>query len=125
MRKALVAAVSLGLLASMANTASAAGAFGQDNKAPKNTATPELPKCDRALGTAAVQEPENRWWVGLGLSSPESLLKLFAARSGCLRIVDRNGGLAMRNTEKGLGESGDLRRGSNIGKGQVASADFF
>jgi hypothetical protein len=31
----------------------------------------------------------------------------------------------MRNMEKGLGESGDLRRGSNIGRGQVASADFF
>jgi hypothetical protein len=96
-----------------------------DKKPPKNAATPELPHCDRPIGTAAIQEPENRWWTELGLSSPESLLKLFAMRSGCLRIVDRNGGLQMRNMEKGLGESGDLRRGSNIGRGQVASADFF
>jgi hypothetical protein len=126
MRTALVAAVSLGLLASsMATTASAAGAFGQDKNPPKNTATPELPRCDRPLGTAAVQEPENRWWVGLGLSSPEALLKLFAARSGCLRIVDRNGGLAMRNLEADLGRSGDLQRNSNVGRGQVAAADFF
>jgi curli biogenesis system outer membrane secretion channel CsgG len=33
--------------------------------------------------------------------------------------------LAMRNQETALGSSGDLRRGSNIGRGQVASADFF
>ena len=31
----------------------------------------------------------------------------------------------MRNQEAALGAGGDLRRGSNIGKGQVAGADFF
>ena len=125
MRKISTAAVALGLVASMVAATPASAQYGMDKKPPKNAATPELPRCDRPIGTAAIQEPENRWWTELGLSSPESLLKLFAARSGCLRIVDRNGGLAMRNMEKGLGESGDLRRGSNIGKGQVASADFF
>ncbi|MDT9105934.1 hypothetical protein RSW49_23665, partial [Escherichia coli] len=84
-----------------------------------------LPHCDRPLGTAAVQEPQNRWWLQYNLSSPEALLKLFAARSGCLRIVDRNGGLAMRQTESALGQTGDLRRGSNVGRGQVAAADYF
>ncbi|MEM5419437.1 hypothetical protein V2W23_14520, partial [Staphylococcus gallinarum] len=44
---------------------------------------------------------------------------------GCLRIVDRNGGLAMRQTESALGQTGDLRRGSNVGRGQVAAADYF
>ncbi|HEY9219317.1 MAG TPA: CsgG/HfaB family protein, partial [Phenylobacterium sp.] len=34
-------------------------------------------------------------------------------------------GLAMRNMEADLGASGDLRRGSNVGRGQVAAADFF
>ena len=124
MRKLLVAAVSFGLLASMANSASAA-AYGMDKNPPKNAATPELPRCSAPLGTAAVQEPENRWWLGLGLSNPESLLKLFAARSGCLRIVDRNGGLAMRNQEADLGRGGALQRGSNVGNGQVRAADFF
>ncbi|WP_331540460.1 CsgG/HfaB family protein [Phenylobacterium sp.] len=109
----------------MAAATPAAAQYGMDKKGPKNAATPELPRCDRPLGTAAIREPERQWWTELGLSSPESLLKLFAARSGCLRIVDRNGGLAMRNMEKDLGASGDLRRGSNIGKGQVAAADFF
>ncbi|HEY2179172.1 MAG TPA: SH3 domain-containing protein [Caulobacteraceae bacterium] len=99
--------------------------YGMDKSPPKNAATPELPRCDRPLGRAAIHEPESRWWEGLGLSNPEALLKLFALRSGCLRIVDRNEGLAMRNTESGLNSSGDLQRGSNLGRGQIAAADFF
>jgi curli biogenesis system outer membrane secretion channel CsgG len=103
----------------------AAAQYGMDKNGPKNAATPELPHCDRPLGRAAIQEPETRWWEGLGLSNPEALLKLFALRSGCLRIVDRNAGLAMHNQEEGLGNGGDLQRGSNVGRGQVAAADFF
>ncbi|MDB5447683.1 MAG: hypothetical protein JWQ97_3000, partial [Phenylobacterium sp.] len=118
-----LAAASL-VLAALAATPAAAQ-YGMDKKGPKNAATPELPRCAQPLGRAAVREPENRWWTQLGLSNPESLLKLFAARSNCLRIVDRNGGLEMRNQEAGLGASGDLRRGSNLGRGQVAAADFF
>jgi curli biogenesis system outer membrane secretion channel CsgG len=103
----------------------AAAQYGMDKKGPKNAATPELPRCDKPLGRAAIREPSRDWWTGLGLSNPESLIKLFAARSNCLRIVDRAGGLEMRNEEAALGASGDLRRGSNLGKGQVAAADFF
>ena len=117
--------LALALIALMGLAAPAEAQYGMDNNAPKNATTPELPRCDRALGTAAVQEPENRWWEGLGLSNPEALLKLFAARSGCLRIVDRNGGLAMHNAEESLAASGDLQRNSNIGRGQVAAADYF
>ncbi len=87
--------------------------------------TENLPHCDRPLGTAAVKEPDRDWWTPLGLSNPEAVLKLFALRSGCLRMVDRNGGLAMRDQERGLNDSGDLQRGSNIGRGQVLAADFF
>jgi curli biogenesis system outer membrane secretion channel CsgG len=94
-----------------------------DKKQPSGT--PELPHCDHALGTAAIEEPQRNWWTPLGLSNPESLLKLFASRSGCLRIVDRNAGLAMHTGEEGLAQSGELRRGSNVGRGQVAAADYF
>ncbi|WP_309646151.1 CsgG/HfaB family protein [Phenylobacterium sp.] len=125
MRKTFTTTLAMSLVATLAISTPASAQFGMDKKGPKNAATPELPRCDRPLGTAAVQEPENRWWTELGLSNPEALLKLFAAHSNCLRIVDRGGGLAMRNQEAALGGSGDLRRGSNIGKGQVASADYF
>ena len=50
---------------------------------------------------------------------------MFALRSGCLRMVDRNQGLAMRDQERGLSSSGELQRGSNIGRGQVLAADYF
>jgi curli biogenesis system outer membrane secretion channel CsgG len=113
------------LIAAFAAATPAAAQYGMDKKKPKNAATPELPHCAQPLGRAAIQEPENRWWTQLGLSNPETLIKLFAQRSNCLRVVDRNAGLAMRNQEAALGASGDLRRGSNIGRGQVAAADFF
>ena len=38
-------------------------------------------------------------------------------------MIDRNGGMAMRNQERDLNDSGDLQRGSNIGRGQVLAAD--
>jgi hypothetical protein len=116
-------ATALGMAASLLSFAPAYAQYGMDKNAPAGT--PELPHCDRALGTAAIQEPDRNWWGPLGLSNPESLLKLFASRSGCLRIVDRNGGLAMRTGEEGLAQSGELRRGSNIGRGQIAAADYF
>lgn len=125
MRAFTAAATAMSLVAALFTATPASAQYGMDKKQPKNAATPEMPRCARPLGTAAVQEPANRWWTELGLSNPEALLKLFAARSGCLRIVDRNAGLAMRSQEAALGASGDLRRGSNIGKGQVAAADYF
>ena len=117
------AALSLALLATAA--APALAQYGMDKNPPKNGATPELPHCDRPLGRAAIEEPQRDWWTGLGLSNPEALLKLFALRSGCLRIVDRNAGLAMRQEESNLNAGGDLQRGSNFGHGQIAAADYF
>jgi curli biogenesis system outer membrane secretion channel CsgG len=117
--------IAFGILVAALVSSPAAAQYGMDKKKPKNAATPELPKCSAPLGRAAIQEPENRWWTQLGLSNPETLIKLFAMRSNCLRIVDRGAGLAMRNQEAALGATGDLRRGSNVGKGQVAGADFF
>jgi hypothetical protein len=123
MRFLLAAAVTVGL--SLGLAAPAAAQYGMDKNGPKNATTPDLPRCTQPLGRAAIQEPATRWWEGLGLSNPEALLKLFALRSGCLRIVDRNGGLAMHNEETSLNASGDLQRGSNVGRGQVAAADYF
>jgi hypothetical protein len=116
-------ATAFGVAASLLAFTPAHAQYGMDKKQPAGT--PELPHCDRPLGTAAIQEPERNWWGPLGLSNPESLLKLFASRSGCLRIVDRNAGLAMHTGEEGLAQSGELRRGSNVGRGQVAAADYF
>jgi hypothetical protein len=98
--------------------------YGMDRNSGHQSA-PELPHCDRPIGVAAVQEPDHDWWSPLGLSNPEAVLKMFALQSGCLRMVDRNKGLAMRGQEEGLSRGGELQRGSNLGRGQVLAADYF
>ena len=98
--------------------------YGMDRNSGHQSA-PDLPHCDRPIGVAAVKEPDRDWWSPLGLSEPEAVLKMFALRSGCLRMVDRNQGLAMREQERGLSSSGELQRGSNMGRGQVLAADYF
>lgn len=108
-------------MAAMLAAATAGSAQVQDARK-RPAGVPELPRCATPVGTVAIQEPERQWWVGYGLGSPESLIKLMAQRSNCLRVVDRNGGLQMRNIERGLGD--ELQRGSNVGAGQVRAADY-
>ena len=111
-------AASLALVASTAH----AQAYGTDNKRPAGT--PELPKCQQAVGTVSIVLPEDQWWRRYNLGSPEDLIKLYAQRSNCLKVVDRGAGLAMRNQEMALGQGGDLQRGSNVGAGQIKAADY-
>ena len=98
-------------------------AAGTASAAPAGT--PELPQCAQPIGTAAIQEPERDWWSPLGLSNPEALIKLMASRSNCLRVVARGQAMQMRNAERELGDSGELQRGQNFGKGQVVAADYI
>lgn len=126
MRSFLAAVAAIGLAAaSSAAVADPSQPYGMDRNSGHQTAPDDLPRCDHPIGTAAVKEPEHDWWSPLGLSNPEAVLKMFALRSGCLRMVDRNQGLAMHNQEEGLNTSGDLQEGSNVGRGQVLAADFF
>src|SRR5271167_2420749 len=125
MRKLLAVLATCGLAAASSIAfADPSQPYGMDRNSGHQSA-PDLPHCNRPIGVAAVHEPDRDWWTPLGLSNPEAVLKMFALRSGCLRMVDRNQGLAMRNQEEGLNNSGDLQRGSNIGRGQVLAADFF
>jgi curli biogenesis system outer membrane secretion channel CsgG len=111
------------VMAAVLATASAAAAQpGMDRRRPSGT--PELPHCARPIGTVAIQDAQRDWWSPLGLGNPESLIKLMASRSGCLRVVARGAALQMRNQERELADSGEMRRGSNIGRGQVVGADY-
>jgi curli biogenesis system outer membrane secretion channel CsgG len=84
----------------------------------------QIPTCAKKLGTIAVYEPENRWWIDLKLESPEALLKTFVKRSGCFTLVDRGKGFSVAQQERELAGQGQLRGGSNVGKGQVKAADY-
>jgi hypothetical protein len=90
----------------------------------KDAPPPEIPKCDKKYGTLAVKEPENNWWRALELESPEALIKVFVSQSGCFTLVDRGKGLAAAQAERALASDGELRGGSNVGKGQMKAADY-
>ena len=90
----------------------------------KDSQPPAIPTCDKKLGTLAVTEPENRWWQALNLESPETLIKVFVSQSKCFTLVDRGKGLAAAEKERALAGSGEMRGGSNIGKGQMKAADY-
>jgi curli biogenesis system outer membrane secretion channel CsgG len=93
-------------------------------KTEKDTKPPEIPTCDKKIGTLAVTEPENRWWQALNLESPEALIKVFVSQSKCFTLVDRGKGLAAAQAERALAGAGEVRGGSNIGKGQMKAADY-
>jgi hypothetical protein len=87
----------------------------------------DLERCDKPMGAVAVVEPQD--YVGRALAryqlgSPVGLIRLMVQQSNCFLVVER--GLGMRNMmqERALGDSGQLREGSNMGGGQMVSADF-
>ncbi len=102
----------------------AAPAFAESIHAKTERAQAEIPRCTKKIGTAAIYEPKNNWWSGLGLESPEALIKIFVMRSGCFTLVDRGKGFDVAQRERELASGGELRQGSNIGKGQIKAADY-
>ena len=86
----------------------------------------EIPQCATPLGTISVLEPEDgtNWWSGQQLPAPSRLIKVFVSKSRCFTLVDRGAGMAAAQSERALAAEGDLRRGSNIGKGQIRAADY-
>jgi len=109
---------------SMAAALAAVSASGAVWAGEKDTKEPVIPTCDKKIGTLAVTEPENRWWQELQLESPEALIKVFVSQSKCFTLVDRGKGLAAAEKERALAGSGEMRGGSNIGKGQMKAADY-
>jgi curli biogenesis system outer membrane secretion channel CsgG len=85
----------------------------------------EIPACYRNLGTVAVREPDNKWWEGLKLDSPEALIKLLVMRSGCFTVLDRGKGFEMMQQERALAAGGQLQGGANMGGGQMKAADYI
>jgi curli biogenesis system outer membrane secretion channel CsgG len=85
----------------------------------------EIPVCQKKLGTIAIVEPDNQWWRELNLGSPEAILKIFVQRSQCFAMVNRGRSMQSRAMERALADNGELQAGSNVGKGQVKTADYF
>ena len=109
------------LLATMAAPAAA-----QSAQEMRQQQAAQIPVCAKPLGTISVIEPEDavNWWTGQQLPAPSKLIKVFVNKSRCFTLVDRGVGMAAAQYERGLAADGELRGGSNIGKGQVKAADY-
>ncbi|GAA0578572.1 CsgG/HfaB family protein [Rhizomicrobium electricum] len=102
----------------------AAPALAESIKEKQDKAKDQIPTCSHRIGSVAIYEPQNRWWEPLGLESPEALIKVLVMKSGCFTLVDRGKGFDVAQRERELASGGQLRGGSNIGKGQVKAADY-
>ena len=86
-----------------------------------------MEKCDKPMGAMAVVEPQDYVSQSLsryGLQSPTGLIRMMVQHSNCFFIVERGIGMQNMMQERALQESGELRAGSNMGGGQMVSADF-
>jgi hypothetical protein len=99
-------------------------AFAKSVQAIRDEKSAQIPVCQKRLGSMSVVEPESDWWREQGLGSPEALIKVFVRKSNCFTLVDRGKGMQAAQSERALAASGDLRGGSNIGRGQIKAADY-
>jgi len=84
--------------------------------------------CDKPMGAVAVVEPQNyvmQALAGYRLGSPTGLIRMMIQQSNCFIVVERGVGLQNAQQERALGKSGQLREGSNVGGGQMVTADFI
>jgi curli biogenesis system outer membrane secretion channel CsgG len=80
------------------------------------------------MGAVAVVEPQDEilgYLRRYNLQSPVSLIRLMIQQSNCFIVVER--GLGMKNAmqERALAGSGELRQDSNVGGGQMVTADYI
>jgi len=88
----------------------------------------DLIYCDKPLGAVAVAEPQNHVIAalgGYGLQSPTGLIRLLIQQSNCFLVVERGVGMQNMMQERELQRSGELRSSSNVGGGQMITADFI
>jgi len=104
-------------------------ATGAAGGATSTGANSQLEHCDRSLGTLAIVEESNQPWVSqltaqYRTQSTVPLLRMIIQQSNCFVIVERGQGMRQMQGERELMQSGELRKTSNFGKGQMVAADY-
>ena len=93
-------------------------------------ANSQLQRCDSPLGTVSLVENQSAGWYTIlrdeyRLPPTATLLRLLVQQSNCFVVVERGGaGMAAMGRERALMEGGDMRAGSNFGKGQMVASDY-
>ena len=86
-----------------------------------------LEHCDKPMGAMAVVEPQSEIVAALtryNLSSPVGLIRMMIQQSNCFIVVERGVGMRNMMQERQLASAGEARQGSNMGGGQMVTADF-
>jgi curli biogenesis system outer membrane secretion channel CsgG len=125
MRKTLAGALAFAIMAAAPTVPALAKDKGSSGRQAQEKGTREIPKCSKRLGTIAIVEPDNQWWREYNLGSPEAILKIFIQESGCFGLVNRGRSMQSRAMERAMADNGELQSGSNVGRGQVRTADYF
>jgi hypothetical protein len=87
-----------------------------------------LEHCDKPMGALAVVEPQHEVLAALlryKLQSPVGLIRMMVQQSNCFIVVERGVGMQNMMQERQLAAGGEARSGSNMGGGQMVSADFI
>jgi curli biogenesis system outer membrane secretion channel CsgG len=101
----------------------AATAKVENNKG--STKSADIPQCGKVLGTIALVDGDGQGWKAYQLGAPSTLLKTFVSKSGCFKLVNRGAGMEAIQREQALAGGGNLQRGSNVGGGQIKTADWL
>ena len=104
-------------------TGSAAGS------ASANTSS-ALERCPAPLGTVSLIENQSAGWYTVltgeyRLPPTANLLRLLVQQSNCFVVVERGAaGMNAMNRERAISSSGEMRAGSNFGRGQMVASDY-
>lgn len=104
-------------------TGSAAGS------ASANTSS-QLERCESPLGTVSLVENVNAGWYTVltgqyKLPPTANLLRLLVQQSNCFVVVERGAaGMGAMQRERAIMQSGEMRAGSNFGRGQMVASDY-
>ena len=105
------------------------GSVVQGNAGTKSSNAPEgLERCDKPMGAVAVVEPMDQilgYLRAYNLQSPVGLIRMMIQQSNCFIVVERGVGMQNAMQERALANSGELQSNSNVGGGQMVTADFI
>ncbi|MFH2123902.1 MAG: CsgG/HfaB family protein [Pseudomonadota bacterium] len=109
-----------------AKTVATGGAAGSSTSGESSA----LEKCAEPMGTISLIENQSAGWYTIltneyHLPPTANLLRLLIQQSNCFVVVERSAaGMNAMNRERQLQQSGEMRQGSNFGKGQMVSSDY-
>src|SRR6266850_2019159 len=89
----------------------------------------ELESCTETLGTLTVVEDRNAAWYHTlrdqyKVQSTVPLIRMLVQKSNCFVVVERGAAMNNMRQERDLDRSGEMRAGSDFGKGQMVAADY-